>query len=492
MSKGSFDVGGNLEVLRKSHVDNMNHHFIKRIILTVLAVCLMSVTVHADEADQLSTVYHVYVDQDYIGQVDDQAVVQTIIDAKLEKGKQEFENVNIVIGESISYIQEKVFNPKYNNENVKNELEETLTIKTEAVALHIDGDIVGHFKDKETAEKVIESYKAKFVSEDVLKALDVDKQGDNEEPQELELGDSLIEEVKLSKDITFSEEKANPDDILDHKQGVKLLEKGTIEEKVHKVQEGDVLGGIASQYDLTVDQLLDLNPSLEEDSLLQIDQEIHVTEPKPLVDVVVKEQKKVEEKVPHETEILESKEMYEGEEKVKQKGDHGTKEVLYKLEIVNDQVAEKEIVEEKVTKEPTKEIVMKGTKVIPSRGTGHLAWPAIGGYVSSYKGERWGRQHKGIDIARPSNRAILAADHGVVTSAGYNSGGYGNKIEINHNNGMKTIYAHLDSISVKPGQKVEKGMEIGVMGSTGRSTGVHLHFEVYKNGKLKDPMSYLK
>src|SRR5699024_10251340 len=106
--------------------------------------------------------------------------------------------------------------------------------------------------------------------------------------------------------------------------------------------------------------------------------------------------------------------------------------------------------------------------------------------------ERWGRTHKGIDIARPSNRAILAADHGVVTSAGYNSGGYGNKIVINHNNGMKTIYAHLDSISVKSGQKVEKGMEIGVMGSTGRSTGIHLHFEVYKNGKLKNPMSYLK
>src|SRR5690606_4875621 len=133
----------------------------------------------------------------------------------------------------------------------------------------------------------------------------------------------------------------------------------------------------------------------------------------------------------------------------------------------------------------------KGTKVIPSRGTGKLAWPTNGGYISSKMGQRWGRLHKGIDIARPSNHTIKAADHGVVVSAGWDSGGYGNKIIIDHQNGTRTLYGHLKSINVKPGQKVEKGSAIGVMGNTGQSKGVHLHFEVYKNGKLQNPLSYL-
>ncbi|MFK4998969.1 M23 family metallopeptidase [Bacillus sp. N9] len=128
--------------------------------------------------------------------------------------------------------------------------------------------------------------------------------------------------------------------------------------------------------------------------------------------------------------------------------------------------------------------------MIPSRGTGSLAWPANGGYISSHMGHRWGKLHKGIDIARPSNYTIKAADNGVVVSAGWDNGGYGNKIVIDHQNGMRTVYAHLDSVGVSAGQTVEKGAAIGVMGSTGHSTGVHLHFEVYKNGKLENPVNY--
>lgn len=99
--------------------------------------------------------------------------------------------------------------------------------------------------------------------------------------------------------------------------------------------------------------------------------------------------------------------------------------------------------------------------------------------------------HKGIDIARPSDRTIKAADNGTVVSAGNDGGGYGNKIVIDHNNGFRTVYAHLDSISVSVGQTVSKGSKIGIMGSTGDSTGVHLHFEVYKNGKMQNPLKYI-
>ena len=97
--------------------------------------------------------------------------------------------------------------------------------------------------------------------------------------------------------------------------------------------------------------------------------------------------------------------------------------------------------------------------------------------------------HNGIDMIGGSN--IKAADEGVVEFAGYKSGGLGNAVIINHNNGFKTVYGHMKSVKVKKGQIVEKGDVIGIMGSTGRSTGTHLHFEVHLNGKLKNPTSYL-
>ena len=125
---------------------------------------------------------------------------------------------------------------------------------------------------------------------------------------------------------------------------------------------------------------------------------------------------------------------------------------------------------------------------------GKLAWPTSGGYISSHMGQRWGRMHKGIDIAR-TNRStkppIYAAESGTVITATHR-GSYGKYVVIDHGNGLRTLYAHLDSISVKQGQKVSRGQTIGIMGATGNSTGVHLHFEVHQNGQVKNPMNYLK
>lgn len=128
-------------------------------------------------------------------------------------------------------------------------------------------------------------------------------------------------------------------------------------------------------------------------------------------------------------------------------------------------------------------------------GTGVLGWPTEGGYISSYVGMRWGHMHKGIDIARTDRSTsppIFAAEDGVVQTAGFNNGGYGNMVTINHGNGISTLYAHMASLSVKPGQQVKRGDQIGVMGTTGHSTGIHLHFEVHENGEFKNPIAYLR
>ena len=119
--------------------------------------------------------------------------------------------------------------------------------------------------------------------------------------------------------------------------------------------------------------------------------------------------------------------------------------------------------------------------------TGNFVWPGFGRITQGY---RW--YHPAIDIANRDGGAILAADAGTISVAGWSSAGYGNHVVIDHGNGYTTLYAHLSSLSVVSGQRVARGATLGQMGSTGRSTGTHLHFEIHGPGGKVDPLGYLK
>jgi murein DD-endopeptidase MepM/ murein hydrolase activator NlpD len=131
----------------------------------------------------------------------------------------------------------------------------------------------------------------------------------------------------------------------------------------------------------------------------------------------------------------------------------------------------------------------------PSNSTGTttigFSWPAAGKLTSRY-GRRWGRMHKGIDIAGPVGTPINAAADGTVISAGWNSGGYGNLVEVKHSDGTTTRYGHNSRISVSVGQTVRQGQQLAAMGSTGNSTGSHLHFEIrHTGGSAVNPIAHL-
>ncbi|HLO85231.1 MAG TPA: peptidoglycan DD-metalloendopeptidase family protein, partial [Nostocaceae cyanobacterium] len=118
-------------------------------------------------------------------------------------------------------------------------------------------------------------------------------------------------------------------------------------------------------------------------------------------------------------------------------------------------------------------------------------WPAKGVLTSGY-GWRWGRMHRGIDIANSTGTPIYAAADGVVEKAGWNNGGYGNLVDIRHPDGSMTRYGHNSRIMVQVGQYVEKGQQIAAMGSTGFSTGPHSHFEIHPTGKgAVNPIAFL-
>jgi murein DD-endopeptidase MepM/ murein hydrolase activator NlpD len=98
--------------------------------------------------------------------------------------------------------------------------------------------------------------------------------------------------------------------------------------------------------------------------------------------------------------------------------------------------------------------------------------------------------HEGIDLTAPRGTKIFATADGVVLQAGYTTGGYGNKIVIDHGYGYRTLYGHCNDIAVKPGQKVKRGDVIGTVGSTGLSISPHLHYEVHVNGRKVNPIHY--
>ncbi len=123
-------------------------------------------------------------------------------------------------------------------------------------------------------------------------------------------------------------------------------------------------------------------------------------------------------------------------------------------------------------------------------GEGQFNWPTVG-IIS----QKFSWYHSGVDIANRSGPSVLAAASGTVITAGWNPGGYGNYVIIDHGNGYHTLYGHMvtGSIIVKVGQVVKQGQKIGQMGSTGRSTGTHLHFEIRKaSGGFIDPLTMLK
>jgi murein DD-endopeptidase MepM/ murein hydrolase activator NlpD len=118
-------------------------------------------------------------------------------------------------------------------------------------------------------------------------------------------------------------------------------------------------------------------------------------------------------------------------------------------------------------------------------------WPTQGMFSSGY-GWRWGRMHKGIDVANHVGTAIVAAKAGRVVFSGWDDGGYGYKVLLLHPDGSQSLYAHNSRLAVRIGQEVEQGQLISYMGSTGRSTGPHLHFEIHPSGRgAMNPLAYL-
>jgi murein DD-endopeptidase MepM/ murein hydrolase activator NlpD len=197
------------------------------------------------------------------------------------------------------------------------------------------------------------------------------------------------------------------------------------------------------------------------------------------------------EKIIYPTTIVKSSDkIMSGVNKIQREGKEGMKKVTSELVALNNNiVSEKVISSETITPVQNKEI-LAGTYKREILGFAVMATPSRGSISSSF-GMRWGKMHKGIDIAANFGVTINTVLDGTVTYAAFEDG-YGNVIKINHGGGKETIYGHCSAITVKKGEVVKKGDKIGEVGSTGNSTGPHLHFEVRQDGEPINPQQYIK
>ncbi len=220
------------------------------------------------------------------------------------------------------------------------------------------------------------------------------------------------------------------------------------------------------------------------------------------VDLQVVVEKTIQKKVQtdYTTAFVEDDKLVEGKKVVDKNGEKGTDVVTYAVKFYDGKEISRTEISRTAEKAPVSEIVRVGTRPMSeeekrTKSTGTYIWPAKGTFTSDYGWRILGSRHefhKGVDIAGPYGTDIVAADGGEVIYAQGDNSGYGLNIRILHDDGTITKYAHFSKLLVKEGQRVAQGEIIGEMGSTGNVTGVHLHFELIKDGKTQAPLEYLE
>lgn len=396
------------------------------------------------------------------------------------KEQQEFENILLDFEQDVSSQIGEPFKTNFTfyyefglikksaavkNDNLYEQLLPRLATVKELSVLKVDGVIIGANENKEGIENLLNGIKEPYQKDTSVSYVEFDK------PVELETRLCKIDEYRDLEEI---------------KQALVAPK----EQKVtYTIQQGDTLSAIAPRYGMTTTALLNLNSQVNPSKIKPGDL-VLVSKEVPMLSV--KSIKKVQytEAVAFETQNITDPSLYKNQKKVKVQGVEGSQQVTAEIVLVDGVEVEKRILDTQVLAVPVTKVVQVGSKALPATApTGKFQRPTSGKVTSTF-GYRGREFHTGIDIANAKGTPINAADGGTVIFAGW-KGSYGYCIIIDHGNGMQTLYGHNSKLYVKAGQKVAKGTHIAAMGSTGRSTGSHCHFEVRVNGATKNPRNYV-
>ena len=349
----------------------------------------------------------------------------------------------------------------------------------------------------EDSKSVYKSFKTNVVSADVmvneaakvLASQNSTAKADTAE-EEVVYQDGVLS-VDFEETIEVIPTKASSENIMSIDEAYELITKEHQEKETYTVVSGDCLSSIASSHNLTLDELYSLNYGLTENTVIYEGDVLVVTVPASEISVVVVEEASYDEEYSAPVEYVDNPYLYVGTENVIREGSKGNRSVVALVTYVNGVESDREIIKETIIKESVPKKVERGTLTPPTyikpvnstTVTSHYGYrihPITGAYSF----------HSGVDWYVPSGTSVRAASSGQVTFAGWN-GSYGYCVDIVHSDGSKTRYAHLNSIAVGYGQTVTQGQVIAYSGSTGNSTGPHLHFEIYINGSSVNPLDYV-
>ncbi len=406
-----------------------------------------------------------------LGMVRDQEVVYKTIDVIGGKLSESLEaDIEIDKEKDISFRKVIGFGHVIDSkDDVLNSLTYMKTLKAKGYAIMADGKRTGVLQSRQLADELLDEITERF-----------SQQKEGVEYKSV----GFAQDVKVEEIDTELGNIQNVDEVREY------LLTGAVEKKVHVVQKGQTFNAIAKSYGLKPSELQASNPGVNPDKL-KIDQELILTQDSPVLTVQTTEVATYNEEIPFEVVYEDTSAYYKGEKNVKLKGVNGQRQVVAEIVRNNGTEVSRTELKSEVLSEPTNQIVLVGTKEKPRTvATGTFSYPVRGARLSGRFGARWGRKHQGIDLAIAKGTTISAADGGTVTFAGY-KGSYGYLVIINHGNGMETYYAHCSKLLVSRGAKVYKGQAIAKVGSTGNSTGPHVHFEVHVNGVPRNPLNYL-
>ncbi len=354
------------------------------------------------------------------------------------------------------------------DEQLENGIKSVSDQMTECYSLKIDGEIVAGFNKAGEAEKAVEMFTGKFITDEQLAGG--------------EYTYSYLNDIEYGKDYVPSAL------LMDAYAACMMLDNTEVKYGTYEVKENDSIKSVMDAFGMTKREFKMLNPFVGDD--LNGVKLVNIREVLPALMVMTTQKLEYDETIPFKTEKMEDASAYEGSAKIVQEGKEGVTHIVENIERINGIRTSKNIVANNVVEDSVTQLVLVGTKERPAGvGTGTFLRPYYGSISSRYGSRRSGF-HTGVDFCGTVGDNIVAADSGTVVFSGW-SGGYGNIVKIDHNNGYVTYYAHCNSLVAQVGQKVEKGEVIAKLGNTGNSTGPHVHFEIIKDGQTLNPMDYV-
>lgn len=292
-------------------------------------------------------------------------------------------------------------------------------------------------------------------------------------------------DMEFIETVEIFENYVEPGQIADIDVQVEEVTKEKESNKIYVVEPGDCLSVIAMDHDTTVSSIVALNGMSGPDQMIRDGQELIIAVPEPDLRIRMTVGEVYEEEYTADPQIIENDSWYTTKEVIHQEGTTGRRERNDIVVYENGMETSRELLHQNILAESQAAVIERGTVIPPT-----YIRPISGGRYTSGFGRRWGRMHKGVDWACPVGTTVRASSAGTVIQASY-SGGYGNNVVISHPDGRMTRYAHNSKLLVQVGQHVNQGDPIALSGNTGRSTGPHVHFEIYINGAAVNPLDYI-